>query len=198
MELLSIQEAANRLKTVDMSTIPAPTKNKGYRGNVLENALGIPNSKSLKDCIDGDVKTFKLGESVAITMLGHCLDEIISNTVEFENSKVFAKLEKTLLVGFDKQNNFIDAKIINLQSDKEHYDKLAEDYSYIAAVVKHAYNTGQTLHTINGPNKIMQIRTKGSEGKNGYSPLCYNGVELKDKAMAFYFLGSYAKSIILK
>lgn len=198
MELLTIPEAAKKLLVLDKSTVPAPTKNKGYRGNMLEIALGIPNSKSLKDCVDGDVKSFKLGQPVAITMLGHCLDEIISNTVEFEDSKVFSKLEKTLLVGFDKQNNFVAAKVIDLHSDAEHRIKLAEDYSYIAAVVKHAYLTGQTLHTINGPNKIMQIRTKASASKNGYSPLCYNGVELKDKSMAFYFLGSYAKSIILK
>ena len=198
MQLLSVTEAAEKLSAVDKSTIPAPTRNKGYRGNMLEIALGIPNTKSLKDFLDGDMKSFKLGQPVAITMLGHCLDEIISNTVEFEDSKVFAKLEKTLLVGFDEQNNFVAAKVIDLHADTEHCIKLAEDYSYIAAVIKHAYLTGQTLHTINGPNKIMQIRTKASEGKNGYTPLCYNGVELKDKSMAFYFLGSYAKNIILK
>jgi hypothetical protein len=58
--------------------------------------------------------------------------------------------------------------------------------------------TNQSLHTISGPNKIMQIRTKASKGKNGYSPLCYNGVELKNKSMAFYFLSKYVKDVILK
>jgi hypothetical protein len=196
--MITVHEAAKRLSMVDTSTISAPSKDKGSRGKLVQDALNIPNTKALKDCLDGDVKVFKIGQTVAITMLGHCLDEIISKSVEFEDSKVFAKLEKTLFVGFDKQNNFVDAKVVDLLSDKEHFYKLSEDYGYLSAAIRHAYLTNQSLHTISGPNKIMQIRTKASKGKNGYSPLCYNGVELKNKSMAFYFLSKYVKDVILK
>ncbi|MGC8453765.1 MAG: hypothetical protein ACL9RN_12240 [Cylindrospermopsis raciborskii] len=195
--MFTVQQVADKLSTSNLSTLPAPTKNKGYRGTVLQELLEIPNSKSLKDCIDGDIKSFTLGQPVAITMLKHCLTQIIEESVEFEASKVYEKLENTLFVGFDKSNQFINAKVINKASYPELYDKFAEDYNFISAQVKYHYFNQKTLHTINGPDKFIQIRTKGSKYRNGnYSRLCYNGFELKDKAMAFYFLGSFASFII--
>ena len=86
---------------------------------------------------------------------------------------------------------------MNEEVDPQHYQELAEDYGYIAANIKAAYATGSTLHTITGPNKLLQIRTKAAKNKHGeYTPLCYNGVELKDKYMAFYLLADFGKNII--
>lgn len=195
--MFTVQQVADKLSTADLSTLPAPTRNKGYRGTVLEQLLEIPSSKSLKDCVDGDLKSFTLGQPVAITMLKHCLTQIIEESVEFEASKVYEKLENTLFVGFDRNNQFINAKVINPASYPELYNKFAEDYSFISAQVKYHYLNKKILHTINGPNKFIQIRTKANKSSGGdYTPLCYNDVELKDKAMAFYFLGSFASSII--
>ena len=60
-----------------------------------------------------------------------------------------------------------------------------------------AYVTGKELHTITGPNGLLQIRTKASKSSAGnYTPLCYNGVQLKDKYMAFYLLASFGKKVV--
>ena len=88
-------------------------------------------------------------------------------------------------------------ELLNQEVDPQHYQELAEDYGYIAAQIKAAYATGSELHTITGPNKLLQIRTKASKNKYGeYTPLCYNGVELKDKYMAFYLLADFGKKVI--
>ena len=53
------------------------------------------------------------------------------------------------------------------------------------------------LKTITGRNKILQIRTSGSKKSDGtYTPLKYNGHQLKDKYMRFYITGKYAKKEI--
>tara|TARA_Y100000996_G_C22293777_1_gene549176 strand:+ start:77 stop:673 length:597 start_codon:yes stop_codon:yes gene_type:complete len=197
MNKLSTNQVYGKLKTTDFSAFEKPGKNKGARGQLLETALGVANSSDLTDLTDGDIKSFTVGETIAVTSLKHCLEDIIDNSVEFEDSKVAEKLSQTIYVGFTRNNEYVGTKIVNEELDFEHYVKLAEDYSYISAKIKVAYENGATLHTITGPNNLMQIRTKASKNKHGeYIPLCYNGVELKDKYMAFYLLADFGRQVI--
>ena len=70
---------------------------------------------------------------------------------------------------------------------------LEEDFEYIAEQVQFAYLDDKELTTITGLNGLLQIRTKDSKP---YHPLTYKGVTLKNKGMAFYLTGKFAKSII--
>lgn len=159
--------------------------------------MGIPNGSDLKDLVDGELKTFTVGETIAVTQLKHCLEQIIDNGVEFEDSKVFEKLKQTIYVGFTRNNEFVKSKTVNEHNSPNHYQKLAEDYGYISAKIKEAYMTGKELHTITGPNKLLQIRTKASKSATGYyTPLCYNGSQLKDKYMAFYLCVDFGKEVV--
>ena len=194
---LSTNQVYAKLKTTDFSVFDKPGRNKGSRGQLLETALGIPNTSKLKDLVDGELKSFTVGESIAVTSLKHCLPDIIDGIVEFEDSKVGQKLAQTIYVAFTRDNDYVGTKVVNEELDQQHYQELAEDYGYIAAQIKAAYATGSELHTITGPNKLLQIRTKASKDKYGkYTPLCYNGVELKDKYMAFYLLADFGKQVI--
>jgi hypothetical protein len=194
---MKILQAYGKLKVTDFCGFGKPKKNKGARGQLIELALGIPNNNKLIDLDDGELKTFTVGESISVTSLKHCLSDIIDGTVEFEDSKVGQKLAQTIYVGFTRDNDHVGTKIVNDELDPQHYQRLAEDYGYIAANIKVAYSSGIELHTITGPNNLLQIRTKASKKKDGtYTPLIFNGIQLKDKYMAFYLLASFGKQII--
>jgi len=194
---LSTYQVYAKLKTTDFSKFDKPGRNKGGRGQLLETALGVANSSDLTDLVDGEIKTFTVGQTIAVTQVKHCLSDIIDGTIEFEDSKVGQKLAQTIYVGFTSNNAYVGTELLNEEVDPQHYQELAEDYSFIAAQIKAAYASGIELHTITGPNKLLQIRTKASKNKYGkYTPLCYNGVELKDKYMAFYLLANFGKRVI--
>jgi hypothetical protein len=194
---LTTNQVFAKLNTTDFSQLQPPTTNKGGRGQFLETILGIDNGSDLNDMIDGELKTFTLGQTIAVTMVNHCLTDIIDNSVEFDESKVGQKLLQTIYVGFSKGNEYLGNKLVNEELNPVHYQQLAEDYSYISAQIKRCYNTGEQLSTITGPNNLLQIRTKASKNKvDNYTPLCYNGVTLKDKSMAFYLLSGFGKEVL--
>lgn len=194
---LTTNQAYAKLKTTDFSVFDKPGTNKGARGQLLENALGLDNTTTLLDLTDGEIKSFTIGQTICVTQVKHCLEDIIDKGVEFEDSKVGKKLAQTLYVGFTKDNDYVGTKLINQELDKEHYIELAEDYGYISAKIKYAYDNNQELHTITGPNKLLQIRTKAAKNAHGqYTKMCYNGVVLKDKYMAFYLLSTFGKEVL--
>ena len=194
---LSTIQAVAKIKVTDFRGFGKPKKNKGSRGQLIEKALGLPNSSKLTDLVDGEIKSYTVGQTIAVTQVKHCLPDIIDGTIEFEDSKVGQKLAQTIYVAFTKNNDYVGTKLVNAELDPQHYQELAEDYGYIAAQIKAAYATGSALHTITGPNNLLQIRTKASKNTAGeYTPLCYNGVELKDKYMAFYLLADFGKQVI--
>ena len=192
---LTLSEVQFNLTKVDFTTLPKPRKNKGVRGQLLELALGIPNSSKLTDMVDGELKSFTKGESIAVTQLKHTLPELIDDECykTFPETKVGIKLKNTLFVAFDRENNFIGTTTINENSNPEIYAMLEEDFEYIAEEVQLAYLDDKELTTITGLNGLLQIRTKDSKP---YHPLTYKGVTLKNKGMAFYLTGKFAKSII--
>jgi len=194
---LTTNQAYAKLKTTDFSAFDKPGTNKGARGQLLENALGLDNTNTLLDLTDGEIKSFTIGQTICVTQVKHCLEDIIDKGVEFEESKVGKKLAQTLYVGFTKNNDYVGTKLVNEELDTEHYEKLSEDYGYISAQIKAAYVTGNELRTITGPNKLLQIRTKAAKNAHGeYTKMCYNGVVLKDKYMAFYLLSTFGKEVI--
>jgi len=206
---LSTIQAVAKIKVTDFRGFGKPKKNKGSRGQLIEKALGLPNSSKLTDLVDGEIKSFTVGETISVTSLKHCLSEIVDNSVEFEDSKVGQKLAQTIYVGFTRDNDYVGTELLNEEVDPQHYQQLAEDFSFIAANVKYAVDNnlelnqlgfthhGRPTHTITGPNKLLQIRTKASKNKHGkYTSLCYNDVMLNNKGMAFYLLADFGKKVI--
>jgi DNA mismatch repair protein MutH len=184
---LTLRETENRIKTTDFDSLPKPRKNKGVRGQLLELALGIPNSSKLTDLVDGELKSFTKGESVAVTQLRHTLPEIFNKT-PFNQSKLGIKIARTLYVAFDRNNNFLGTA-----THTETNPLIEEDYNDICDYIR---NT-TTLKTFTGRNGILQIRTKDSKDKNGnYHPIKWEGQELSNKGFAFYLTGKYAKQIV--
>jgi DNA mismatch repair protein MutH len=197
MNKLSVQEVECKLNGISDFELSKPGRNKGSRGIILEEKLGISNGFELKDLIDGELKSFTIGESIAVTMLNHCLSEIINDGVEFKNSKVYEKLKQIVYVAFTRTNVFVKSKTINVENSPFLYGKLEEDFNHICSEIKKAYLNGKVLRTINGSNKLLQIRTKASKSTNGsYTPLRFGGVTLKDKGMAFYLRSSFGKEIL--
>ena len=184
---LTLRETENRIKTTNFDSLPKPRKNKGVRGQLLELALGIPNSSKLTDLVDGELKSFTKGESVAVTQLRHTLTEVFNKT-PFNQSKLGIKISRTLYVAFDRQNNFLGTAThtkTNLL--------IEQDYNDICDFIR---NT-KTLHTFTGRNGILQIRTKDSKDRNGnYHPIKWEGQQISNKGFAFYLTGRYAKSIV--
>ena len=195
MTKLTICQAYGKLKVTDVAAIGKPGKNKGSRGQLLEIALGVPNSSDLKDLEDGEIKTFTVGESIAATQLKHCLSEIIEDSVSFDDSKVGQKLKQTLYVGFTRDNDYVGCEILNEETHPEHYQELREDFDYICQKIRYAWNTEVELNTITGPNGLLQIRTKASKTNGRYVPLRFAGVTLKDKGMAFYLCGQFGRNL---
>uniref|UniRef100_A0A6C0BY53 DNA mismatch repair MutH/Type II restriction enzyme Sau3AI domain-containing protein n=1 Tax=viral metagenome TaxID=1070528 RepID=A0A6C0BY53_9ZZZZ len=195
---ITVAEIQSKLETIDWSLLDIPKTNKGERGQLIEIALGIPNSSALMDLADGELKTFTIGESIACTQLNHCLDEISTET-EFAKSKVGLKMKQTVFIGFDKATGQCKGNVTtNEISHPEHHHQLQEDYEFICNKIRLAMKNETELFTINGPNKLLQIRTKASKNpKTGlYAPLMFNGKMLKNKGMAFYLCASFGKKLL--
>ena len=209
---LSLSEVKVNFSKVDFTKLPKPSRNKGDRGQLLELALGIPNSSNLTDMVDGELKTYTRGESIAVTQLNHCIPEILKG-VSFNDSKVGRKLERTLYVGFDSNNNFLGFVETNQTIDKEHYRQLEEDYNFICDKIRTAYQLkielnqlegqpinrkGKLSYTITGKNKLLQIRTKASKNSKGeYVPEKFNDVILNPNSkMGFYLCGRFGKELM--
>ena len=193
---LTLRETENRIKTTDFDALPKPRKNKGVRGQLLELALGIPNSSKLTDLVDGELKSFTKGESVAVTQLRHTLTEVFNNT-PFNQSKLGIKISRTLYVAFDRQNNFLGTTTLTPDTAPEHYELLQNDFDFIANRIRESFYNKSELHTINGINGLLQIRTKDSKDRNGnYHPIKWEGKEISNKGFAFYLTGRYAKTIV--
>ncbi len=194
--MLNTLQVAAKLKVTNFAAFAKPGKNKGSRGQLIETALGIPNSSNLKDLVDGELKTFTVGESIAVTQLKHCLSEILEDGVSFADSKVGEKLSQTIYVGFTRSNDYVGTEVLNPETHPEHYQELAEDYQFICDAIRAKFNAGEQLSTITGPNGLLQIRTKASKTNGAYVPLTFAGCTLKDKGMAFYLCGKFGKEVL--
>ena len=194
---LTLNEVKENLTKVDFTKLPKPKKtNKGKRGQLLELALGIANTSKLTDCVDGELKSFTQGESIAVTQLKHILPQIFAN-IPIYRTKLGIKTQQTLFVGFDRDNNFIGSTTLTPESDPKHFEQLEQDFHDICDAILDAYYDKKELHTVTGRNGLLQIRTKDSKDKNGnYHPIIWKGQQLSNKGFAFYLTGKYAKTIV--
>ena len=191
-----LAEAETKLNAIDKNNAPIPARNKGGRGLWIESQLGMEQSSKLNDFDDGELKAFKEGQTIAVTMVQHCLDEIFNPSLLYTASKVGRKLYNVLFVKFAKSGEFVESLTFNSTSHEELFNKLAEDYYHICKEVRHRYVNGKELNTITGLHGLLQIRTKASKTRLGnYVPLEYNGKRLKDKAMAFYLTRTFEQRI---
>ena len=191
-----LSEAESKLNSIDKNQAPIPGRNKGGRGLWVEEQLGMKQSSQLNDFEDGELKAFKEGQTIAVTMVQHCLNEILDRSVSYSESNVGKKLYNVLFVKFAKTGEFVKSLVSNSQIHRELHYKLSEDYNYICAEIRRRYDNNEELTTINGKHKLLQIRTKASKTRLGnYVPLEYNGKRLKDKAMAFYLTRTFEQSI---
>ena len=191
-----LSEAETKLNSIDKDNAPIPGRNKGGRGLWVEEQLGMKQSSQLNDFEDGELKAFKEGQTIAVTMVQHCLNEILDRGVSYSESNVGKKLNNVLFVKFAKTGEFVKSLVSNSQTHRELHYKLSEDYNYICEEIRRRYNNNEELNTINGKHKLLQISTKASKTSLGnYVPLDYNGKRLKDKAMAFYLTRTFEQSI---
>ncbi len=199
--VMLLREAKSKFDSLDKSLIPNyDGRNKGKRGQELEQLLGKELCSGLLDFDDGEGKSFKSRQTIAVTQLLHVLDELI-NGVSFKQSKVFTKLSNCWFIRFTKDDKFDRDLIFNRYTHPLIFDQLSEDWDYISDCVRSAYNNGQQLRTFNGPrdkngvHKLLQIRTKASPNKKTgkYTPLVYNGQQLKNKYMGFYLTTKFEK-----
>ena len=193
----TVADIQKRLATFPWNTLEKPGKNKGARGQLLETAIGVPNSSDIKDLVDGELKTFTYGETIACTLLHHCLPEIMSE-VPFEDTKLGKKMEQAIYVAFSKKNDFLGTVTLNKDSHPQHYTELQKDYIFICGAIRAAIENKTELGTTTGPNKLLQIRTKASKTNGSYTPLTYEGHQLKNKGMAFYICGQFGRKLIPK
>jgi DNA mismatch repair protein MutH len=130
------------------------TSNKGKAGQLLEDLLGIPHSSACLDMIDGELKVFPLKpngtvkESVAITMVNK--DDL--KTTQFEDSRVYKKLENTLFVPYKQTGDdvcFMES--IHFTKYNPYFEQLKNDYIEI-----------QTKEFSGRVGKYLQTRTKGA------------------------------------
>lgn len=209
MDSLTALQVYGKLKVTDFTQFEKPGKNKGSRGQFLETVLGIPNTSKLKDLVDGELKSFTVGQTIAVTQLKHCLSEIIEDSVSFDDSKVGQKLKQTVYVGFSRSNDYVGTEMLNEETHPEHYQELREDFEFITKQFRIAFERGVELdqlgfvnrkgepsHTITGPNGLLQVRTKASKTKAGtYVPLSFEDVTFNDKGMAFYLCGQFGRNL---
>jgi DNA mismatch repair protein MutH len=192
-----LEEAEIKLNSIDKNNAPIPGRNKGGRGQWVERQLGLDLGSNLIDFDNGEGKTFKEGEPIAVTMLQHCFDEVFDRSISFSESKVGKKLKNVLFVKFAKKTGkFVGSLVTNVESHRELYYKLSEDYNDVCEGIRRCYENKEDVHTINGRNGYLQIRSKANKTSKGvYNPLVYNGQQVYHCAMAFYLRNKFARVI---
>jgi len=193
---LTIAQVQNKLESLDFSNCPKPANNKGERGQWIQALLGLPHSSDLQDLEDGELKVFTIGESIAVTQIKHCLDEIINKGICFKNSKVGLKLMGAVCICFSRDNKYLGYVLLNSDNYPEEFKQMNEDYNFISDRIRESFQNRIHLRTITGPNKLLQIRTKASKKGGQYSPLIFENVVLKDKGMAFYLCPGFGRRLI--
>lgn len=168
--------------------------NKGNDGQKIMSAIGLKNDSRPLDFEDGDLKTNKYingrpSETLWISQMQNNLIQF-EKGLDFYDSWIYRKIRQFIYLPIDKTDDHIIGKplIVSEERFPNLYKKLAIDFNHISSEIKNSIDLKRTLHTTNGPNNYLQIRTKASKNKYGaYTPMTINGHQLKDKYMAFYF-----------
>jgi len=177
--------------------------NKGYAGQILELIIGLNLSSALSDLEDGEIKTTILRnnltrEWIPITVLNHLLDEMMEK-LPWEKTKVFNKINNFILVPCHKDSKdwhkwtFAAPIHISAAKDKEIFIKFKEDYEHISNRIRQIINQKELLHTTNGPNYFLQIRTKDNPP---YKPFKYKGQILGHKKHAIGLTSRFVRDLV--
>jgi DNA mismatch repair protein MutH len=205
-EALSKLERCAGKRVRDFAT---PDKiNKGSAGQILEQAIGLNLSTDLMDFSDGELKTNKFlrgkpAETLAITQVGHTLPDIVNDS-KWENCLVKMKINSFIFLPVHKDSNdpgewvYGVAKHFDARKFPREYDQVESDYLEIAQKIRDTILNKKELHTINGTNKFLQIRTKDSKDPttHRYHPIRWEGEVLSDKNYAFYFRPQFLNAIL--
>lgn len=181
--------------------------NKGAVGQIIEGAIGVKLSSDLHDFEDGELKTNKFlkgrsAETLAVTQVGHLLEEIYSSIGWYE-STLLSKINSFILLPIHKDSDepagWVIGKAVHFSRAKypKQYRQLEEDYGVISTQIGKVLHGQGELHTFNGPNKFIQLRTKDSKNRNGtYHPVKFQGRLISNKNYAFYLRQHFLNSVI--
>lgn len=208
---ISLEQAIEKLHDLEgkrFSDIATPDLiNKGSAGQIIEKAIGLDLSTDLLDFSNGELKSNKFlngrpAETLAVTQVGHTLKEI-SESVRWENSKILQKIGSFIFLPIHKDApkpaDWIVGKATHFEKTKyrSEYEKLAEDYLSICSQLRSILQNQGELHTLNGKNKYLQIRTKDSKDSSGsYHPIKFNGRQISNKNYAFYLRTQFLVDIL--
>lgn len=181
--------------------------NKGSVGQIIERAIGIDLSSDLLDFENGELKSNKFlgrapAETLAVTQIGHVLNEIHAE-ISWVKSSVLKKITSFIFLPIHKDasdpDNWIVGRAVHF-SEKDYpvqYEKLGNDYEQIGMEIRKIMSGTGSLHTTNGSNDYLQIRTKDSKDKNGsYHPVKFHGRELSNKSYAFYLRPHFLNAVL--
>ena len=181
--------------------------NKGIVGQIIEKAIGLDLSSDLLDFEDGELKSNKFlkgkpAETLAVTQVVHILPEIEAE-IAWPNSKVLKKISSFIFLPVHKDSpdphNWKIGRAVHFSKKihQKQYLKLAEDYEMISSSIRQILENHGELHTINGSNEFLQLRTKDAKDASGnYHPVKYKGATLSNKNYAFYLRPKFLNSII--
>ena len=181
--------------------------NKGVVGQIIEKAIGLDLSSDLLDFEDGELKSNKFlkgkpAETLAVTQVGHVLPEIAAD-ITWANSKVLKKISSFIFLPIHKDNpepqewKVGRAVYFSKELHRKQYVQLGEDYLAIAKGLKQIIENAGDLHTLNGPNEFLQIRSKdGKDSSGNYHPVRYKGLRLSNKNYAFYLRKNFLNEIL--
>lgn len=189
-----VKEGFQKLKLLEGKKISDVNLiNKGSDGQKIMTAIGLTNDSRALDFEDGDLKTNKIlngkpAETLWISQIQKNL-AMFDKGLTFYDSWIYNKIKQFIYLPIDKTDEHIigKPKIISAQLYPDLYAKLAVDFNFISKEIKNCIDLKTELHTINGPNNYLQIRTKAGKIKGRYIPMVYKNHQLKDKYMAFYF-----------
>ncbi len=211
MSKLYLEDALRLILALEGKTMGAIGQpdlvNKGVVGQIVEKKIGVSLSSDLLDFEDGELKSNKFlngkpAETLAVTQVGHLLPEI-EGAIPWPNSMLLKKITSFIFLPIHKDEpepkKWIIGKATHFSkgSFPHQYASLAEDYLAISLQIREVIIKKGELHTLNGPNKYLQIRTKDSKDAAGkYHPIKYKGIILSSKNYAFYLRPHFLNDIL--
>ena len=137
-------------------------RGKGVRGWAFEELCGVDKTSDLNDLEDGELKTVAIGGHLNVTQLQHTLHDILIYK-PFERTKLYKKLQKTIICYFDKSTgDFEEIRALDLRNHKELTEQLKEDYYALAEYIRCSVVKGRELSgKFKSPNGLLNLPTSG-------------------------------------
>lgn len=187
--------------------------NKGNVGQLLLKYIGLSLDSNLCDFEDGELKTNKTfsngnpAETMFITQISEIIDELVSpNPKPFNKSNLYIKIRNLVFLPIVKDSKdvgdwyFLDVCHVQAPEGSELYKKLEADYYSICKQLRAHIETSTDgfIHTSNGINGLIQVRSKDAKDKSGkYHPIYSDTYKkyVSNKNHAFYFQKKFMKEM---